>query len=95
MPNNQKEKKFFADLIAELNELVVNDQSYGVKRIIEDPANADFILIEKNNGVITHIPKWENIPLRNGKEPKIKDFILAELEKIKLAAEKSKMPDGV
>lgn len=86
--NGNDEKKFFNKLIAEFNYLVKADPSYGVKAVYEDPNNLDFIIIQKNNGNTVHLPKWKEIPVMGHDDPqKIKDFIQAELDKIKLAGQ--------
>lgn len=91
--NNNHEQKFFDKLIAEFNDLVKADPGYGVEAVYEDPNNRDYIIIQKNNGNTVHIPKRDKIAIDYGNNyQNIKDFIQAELEKIKSAgkdAEKS------
>lgn len=87
--NSNDEKKFFDKLIAEFNDFVQADPSYGVEAIYEDPDNRDYIIIQKNNGDTVHIPKRDKISfIINDEDPirvDVEKVIQAELEKIKSA----------
>jgi len=73
----------YVKIIEELDKLVKDDPSYGVKGIYEDPENHNFIIIERENRS-THLPKWPKIPIDYGADfVKIKDYILQNLEENK------------